>query len=90
MVETLKRTETYFIPAGTVMVYMMDCKPYLMFQLLSKLVISDSLTETSLVGYEPGSVVHYGSSKFMPTLKFKYCRFPLSYEYRKYMQSKTI
>lgn len=78
------------IPAGTVMVFTLLGKPYLMFQMLQDLDLS-SAKNTTLMYYEKGSIVFLGSKvKFVPTLRFRYCRFPTEVELRLYERRATI
>lgn len=78
------------IPAGTVMVFACSGKPYLMFQTLQDLVLS-SAKNTALVYYEKGSIVFFGGGgEFVPTLRFRDCRFPTEMELIRYERRVTI
>lgn len=78
------------IPAGTVMVFIPKDMRYAkyFFQTLVAHRFED-LQNTSLITYEPGSVVHtVGSSRrdtpVIPTFRFRNCRFPSPTEYVEY------
>lgn len=78
------------IPAGTVMVFTRSGKPYLMFQMLQDLVLS-SARNTTLLYYEKGSIVFLGGDgEFVPTLRFRDCRFPTERELTLYERRATI
>lgn len=78
------------IPAGTVMVFAWSGKPYLMFQMLQDLALS-SARNTTLLYYEKGSIVFLDSkAEFVPTLRFRDCRFPTEMEFRRYERRATI
>lgn len=78
------------IPAGTVMVFAWSGKPYLMFQMLQDLVLN-SARNTTLLYYEKGSIVFLGGDgEFVPTLRFRDCRFPTKNELRYYERRATI
>lgn len=78
------------IPAGTVMVFAWSGKPYLMFQMLQDLVLS-SARNTTLLYYEKGSIVFLGGDgEFVPTLRFRDCRFPTEMELKRYERRATI
>lgn len=78
------------IPAGTVMVFAWSGKPYLMFQMLQDLVLS-SARNTTLLYYEKGSIVFLrGDGEFVPTLRFRDCRFPTEMELKRYERRATI
>ena len=92
--EKLKDEVTYqgkdIIPAGTVMVFAWSGKPYLMFQMLRDLVLS-SARNTTLLYYEKGSIVFLGGDgEFVPTLRFRDCRFPTEIEFKRYERRATI
>lgn len=92
--EKLKDEVTYqgkdIIPAGTVMVFAWSGKPYLMFQMLQDLVLS-SARNTTLLYYEKGSIVFLGGDgEFVPTLRFRDCRFPTEMELKRYERRATI
>ena len=79
------------IPAGTIMVFARSGKPYLMFQILQDLVLSFA-RNTTLLHYEKGSIVFFlgGDEEFVPTLRFRDCRFPTEIELRRYERRATI
>ena len=78
------------IPAGTVMVFAWSGKPYLMFQMLQDLVLSFT-RNTTLLYYEKGSIVFLGGDgEFVPTLRFRDCRFPTEIELKRYERRATI
>lgn len=78
------------IPAGTIMVFAWSGKPYMMFQTLQDLVLS-SARNTTLLYYEKGSIVFIGEEKeFVPTLRFRDCRFPTKIEYERYIRRATV
>lgn len=78
------------IPAGTVMVFAWSGKPYMMFQMLQDLVLS-SAGNSTLLYYEKGSIVFLGRVRdFIPTLRFRDCRFPTENELRRYERRATI
>ena len=78
------------IPAGTIMVFAWSGKTYLMFQMLQDLVLS-SARNTTLLYYEKGSIVFIGEEKeFVPTLRFRDCRFPTEIELKRYERRATI
>lgn len=77
------------IPAGTIMVFAWSGKPYLMFQMLQDLVLS-SARNTTLLYYEKGSIVFLGNGEFVPTLRFRDCRFPTEIELKRYERRATI
>lgn len=78
------------IPAGTVMVFAWSGKPYLMFQMLQDLVLH-SASNSTLVYYERGSIVFLGRDReFVPTLRFRDCRFPTEMELKIYERMKTV
>lgn len=95
--ETIKEELIYMgkdtILAGTVMVFFWYGKPYLMFQTLQDLALS-SVRNTTLLYYEKGSIVLLGGGEFdrefVPTLRFRDCRFPTKKEFEYYERRATI
>ena len=78
------------IPAGTVMVFAWSGKPYLMFQMLQDLDLS-SARNTTLLYYEKGSIIFLDiKAEFVPTLRFRDCRFPTEAELMRYERRATI
>lgn len=78
------------ILAGTIMVFTWNDKPYLMFQTLQELDLC-SARNTTLLYYEKGSIVFLGGDgEFVPTLRFRDCRFPTEIELRRYERRATI
>lgn len=77
------------IPAGTVMVFVL-AEPLLIFQTLQDLDLA-SVRSTTLLYYEKGSIVFLkGDWEFVPTLRFRNCRFPTEAELRQYERRATI
>ena len=71
------------IPKGTVMAYRHLVYP-IFFQTLADLDVG-SLKNTSIIYYEPGSVINAGFTKFViPTFRFGLCGFPKFIEFEKY------
>lgn len=95
--ESIKNELVYLgedtIFAGTVMVFIWSGKPHLMFQTLEDLALS-SVRNTTLLYYEQGSIVFLGDvefdKKFVPTLRFRNCRFPTESEFEYYKRRETI
>lgn len=91
--EKLKDEVTYqgkdIIPAGTVMVFAWKGKPYLMFQTLQELDLC-SARNTTLLYYEKGSLVFLRGDVFVPTLRFRDCRFPTEIELKRYERWATV
>lgn len=81
-----------FIPAGSVVVYS-GLKRILMFQILEDLKI-DKLNDTSLIGYEPGSITYFEDKDSfickIPTFRFRSIRLPLESELTLYSIRKTV
>lgn len=77
------------IPAGTVMTYVQSGQPYMMFQVLRDFSISSAKGKT-LMYYEEGSLVFFKVGAFIPTLRFRDCRFPLEREFKYYEKSLTV
>lgn len=78
------------IPAGTVMVLAWLERPYMLFQTLQDLVLT-SARNTTLLYYERGSIVFIGEGKeYVPTLRFRDCRFPTTLEYERYIRRATV
>lgn len=79
------------IPAGTVMVFAWSGKPYMMFQTLQNIPLVSTVKDTTFVAYEAGSIVFLGAKgEFIPTIRFRYCRFPTVIELRQYARRATI
>ena len=82
-----------FIPAGSVVVYKSGLKRILMFQILEDLKI-DKLNETSLIGYEPGSITYFDDKDSfiykIPTFRFRDIRLPLESELTLYSVRRTV
>lgn len=78
------------IYAGTVMVFLMSGKKYMMFQMLHNLPLRDA-RNASFVGYETGSIVFtHSTSKFVPTIRFRDCRMPTKSEFNEYERRETV
>lgn len=88
--DVLKYKGVSTIPAGVIMVFTLGGKPYLMFQMLQDLVLS-SVKNTTLLYYERGSIVFLGGDgSYIPTLRFRNCRFPTEMEFKQYERRATV
>ena len=75
---------------GTIMVYTWKGIPYLMFQTLQELDLRSARNAT-LLYYEKGSIVFLGGDgEFVPTLRFRDCRFPTKEELDWYSKMDTV
>lgn len=93
LVEELLHEGESEIPAGTLLVFEWQGRPYLIFQTLLNIVLTTSANST-LVAYEPGSIVFTKreSTKdcFVPTIRLRDCRVPTIKEINRYHIESTV
>lgn len=79
-----------YIPAGTVMVFTWAGTKYMMFQVLLDIPLT-SLKNATLIPYEQGSIIFIqGTSRKIPTLRFRDCMFPTFREFERYVKIPTV
>lgn len=79
------------ISAGTVLVLNAYDKKFLMFQTILTIDLS-CVSELSLAGYEPGSIVYFPGvkSRRIPVCRLRDCRLPTKYEMKFYLKNSTV
>lgn len=90
LIEDLLHKGLDIIPAGTIMVFEWQGRPYMLFQTLLSIELTTS-TDTTFVAYEPGSIVKTNPDAcYTPTLRLRDCRMPTEKELLRYNSIATI
>lgn len=82
------------IDAGTVLAFTTRRGQIIMFQTLQNILLASSLTNQTLIGYEPGSLRYLFTKddtvSIIPTIRFKDCRLPSDAELNEYLRRPSV